>query len=172
MIPTNEQISALSGKDLVDAYNELAAVAQKTPVTRFATRVDGVRRTANLAEVVRGTATRADPTPAPVVSAIEAATGPLNGAAVNPTDALADEPAPAPKPAAPKAKPAKPAAPKAKAAEPAAPKARSIASRCRELFATHDNAQIFAVLQEEFGLGDDRRWYPGWYRADARRKGK
>ena len=152
MIPTNEQISALSGKDLVDAYNELAAVAQKTPVTRFATRVDGVRRTANLAEVVRGTATRADPTPAPVVSAIEAATGPLNGAAVNPTDALADEPAPAPK--------------------PAAPKARSIASRCRELFATHDNAQIFAVLQEEFGLGDDRRWYPGWYRADARRKGK
>jgi hypothetical protein len=90
MIPTNEQIASLSGKDLVDAYNKLATAAQRTHVSRFATRSDGVRRTTNLAEAVREQAVVADAAPVsfsqPSFYSDEAA-----AAAHNPTDAILEE---------------------------------------------------------------------------------
>jgi len=180
---TNEQIANLSGKDLVNAYNELADVAQKTHVTRFATRVDGVRRTTNLAEVVRGIAVHggenivsvgAEPFSRP----IEVRTSPAPAEAAqlltNPTDALLEEPTNVVQFQAPKKTKKTAVTALRTTAQPKAAKAPrvSVASRCRELFATHTNEEIFAILQAELGLGEDKRWYPAWYRADAKRKGK
>lgn len=187
MIPTNEQIASLSGKDLVNAYNELATVAQRTHVTRFATRSDGVRRTTNLAEAVRErqdnlVSVGTEPFSRPSFYSNEAAS-----AAHNPTDALLDEPD-APNAAAPTSnvvplvrkttervkRLGAPVTALKTTAQPKTAKASrvSVASRCRELLATHTNEEIFAILQAEFGVDEKKRGYPGWYRADAKRKGK
>lgn len=34
------------------------------------------------------------------------------------------------------------------------------------------NPEIWAVVQGAFGLSDDKKWYPGWYRAQMVRKGE
>jgi hypothetical protein len=46
----------------------------------------------------------------------------------------------------------------------------TVASVCRALFSTKMNAEIWAIIQPQFNLSDDKKWYPGWYRAaDIRR---
>ena len=59
---------------------------------------------------------------------------------------------------------------------PAASQGPTIAGRIRELVAKgKSNAEIWAVIQPEFDIADDKRWYPSWYRGkfarDAKRKG-
>lgn len=106
-----------------------------------------------------------------------------------------EKPAPTPTPAAPAPKAKAPKAektPKAKAEKPIKPtkaerpvkaekKTRmatvkdgkpSIGAAIRELVkAGKSNDEIWAVIQKEYNLPDDKRWYAAWYRADAKRKG-
>jgi hypothetical protein len=53
MIPSDTEISTLNGKELVNQYNALAHEFGSAQVARFATRVDGVRRTCSLAARLR-----------------------------------------------------------------------------------------------------------------------
>jgi len=47
----------------------------------------------------------------------------------------------------------------------------SLASRIRELILKgKSNAEVYAALESE--LGESKKWFPGWYRADMRRKGQ
>lgn len=66
-------------------------------------------------------------------------------------------------------------APKAKA-EPKAPKekVRSAADAFRELIMEGKlpDSEIFARVQKEFGLDDNKRSYVAWYRNDLRKKGQ
>jgi len=77
-----------------------------------------------------------------------------------------------PKAAEPEAKVEKPAK-KAKAPKAKEPKAErvTVASTIRALVDQgKSNVEIWAVIQPQFGLDDDKRWYPGWYRNDYRKK--
>lgn len=52
----------------------------------------------------------------------------------------------------------------------AKPKRVTVASRVRELIAAgKDNKAIWAVLQSEFKLGDEKKHYPAWYRSQTKR---
>ena len=49
--------------------------------------------------------------------------------------------------------------------------AATIAATCRELIsAGKDNQQIFKTLQKKFGVSDDKRHYPQWYRREMERQ--
>lgn len=49
----------------------------------------------------------------------------------------------------------------------------TVSSRSRDLIRKGmTNPQVFAALQKEFGLSDDKKWYPCWYRNQMRRKGE
>jgi hypothetical protein len=63
MIPSDTEISTLNGKELVNQYNALAHELGSAQVARFATRVDGVRRTCSLAARLREVSV--DPTSVP-----------------------------------------------------------------------------------------------------------
>ena len=48
---------------------------------------------------------------------------------------------------------------------------RSVSSTARELIiAGKTNEEVWKALQAEFKLGDDKKGYPAWYRADCKRK--
>lgn len=50
---------------------------------------------------------------------------------------------------------------------------RTIAQTVRALVGQgKSNADIWAELQRRFGLGEDKKWYPAWYRASMKRKSK
>lgn len=56
---------------------------------------------------------------------------------------------------------------------PKATKQETCASVVRAMVAEgKDNPAIWAVIQPKFQLGDDKKWYPGWYRSDMARKAK
>jgi hypothetical protein len=193
-LPTNEELARLPGSSLLAEHNRLADLLGKTATRRFPTHADGVRRTAQLAAQIRADLARraevarlAQPVapPVPPPPTIVPATKP-NGAGpslatLGARSAKADDAEHAAGPAIDVGKKARRAAKAAvttsKAPKAAAPKtptvrAPSVSSRCRELLATHDNADIFAILQKEFGVGDNKKGYPGWYRADAARRAK
>jgi hypothetical protein len=76
---------------------------------------------------------------------------------------------------APKAKPIKPAA-----KIPSGPgrlknsgdRKPSLAARARELIlAGKDNDAVFVVLQREFGISEQKKHYPSWYRSQLKRQG-
>ncbi len=57
----------------------------------------------------------------------------------------------------------------------AAPDARrlTIMARVSELIGMDKtNAEIWPIIRREYDLPDDKRWYPAWYRAELRRRGR
>lgn len=159
MSPT--QIAQLATPALLAYHNELAAKLGKTPTKRFPTRTDGIRRTAQLAAQLHlngGTKVEAADTmlSAPksdrVLRLEVAEARRVNKAVMKATRVLVN-------------------AAKVDGRLANADKKPSVSARCRELFTTHDNAAIFAILQAEYGLDDKKRGYPAWYRADAKRRG-
>ena len=49
---------------------------------------------------------------------------------------------------------------------------KSIAARVLELVkAKKSNAQVWVVLQKEYGCGENHKHYPSWYRSHLRRRG-
>jgi hypothetical protein len=76
-------------------------------------------------------------------------------------------------PAASKAKRAgrRKAGPVIQAEEPKA-KRGGVSAVARELIlAGKTNQEVWAVLKETFGLDDSKKYYPGWYRCEMKRKG-
>ena len=70
----------------------------------------------------------------------------------------------APKPKAPKA---------AKAPKVKTERKASCSAVARELIlAGKTNAEVWAVIQKQFELGDDKKHYPTWYRCQLKRQGK
>lgn len=48
-----------------------------------------------------------------------------------------------------------------------------VSQRCLELFkAGKSNGEVWAVVAEEYGLGEDKAHYPAWYRSHFRRRGE
>lgn len=75
-----------------------------------------------------------------------------------------------------KAKARKPRAPKERKPktpkEPKAPRA-SLSNEIRTMIVDGmTNDEIWAVLKEKYGFGDNKRHYPAWYRGEMRRKAK
>jgi hypothetical protein len=48
---------------------------------------------------------------------------------------------------------------------------RTVSAVCRAMIVDgKTNAEIWAVIKEEFKLGDNKKHYPAWYRSEAKRK--
>lgn len=59
------------------------------------------------------------------------------------------------------------------AAKPNAIKRPSVSARCVELILSKKtNDEVWATVKAEFGLGDDKKHYPGWNRAMLKRTGR
>lgn len=57
--------------------------------------------------------------------------------------------------------------------KPAKVEKESCSSVCRDLIrAGKTNAEIWAIVKTKFNLGDNKKHYPAWYRADLARKGE
>jgi hypothetical protein len=96
-----------------------------------------------------------------VERAKDAAAAAGNRAAVHAVEAAAREPSsPAPAPSKPKRK--------TTAAEPKAPRV-TVGGTIRGLHAARKtNAEIWAAIQRQFNLSDDKKWYVSWYLWQAR----
>jgi hypothetical protein len=63
-----------------------------------------------------------------------------------------------------------PAKPKRRASEPKAPRV-TVGGTIRELHAAgRTNPEIWAIVQPQFELSDDKKWYVSWYLWQARKK--
>lgn len=191
-IPTDSEVGAMTTAQLVASYNGLAFAAGVNPVKKFETAAVGRVRLTKVCATLRARVAdagkeRSARQMTEISPALNSAT--VEGAKVEkPAKVDADsverkaiaakvfDDAPAPS----AAKAAVEAALKTVGATPKktpaakAEKKASCAGRVREMVADgRTNAEIWAVVQPEFGLSDDKKWYPGWYRADAiRRAGK
>lgn len=130
-LPTNAEIDEMDPKTLIMTFNAFASTAGRNPVNKFATRAVGVKRLTELAAELRAKGA-ATPTPAtkwPLVAAKPAA-------------------APAAKPVT------------VKKAAPVAGKKPNLSARLREeINAGKSNDEVWAIIQPEFKLGNEKKGY-------------
>ncbi len=167
-LPSTAAIASMAHPDLIATYNAFASTNGQNPVRRFATRSDGVKRLTALADALRakGITEASAPTEFPVIAKAKDVPAPKSPKAKAQAKPVKPTPSPKAKPATVKAS-AKPQPTKIVIGQRG-----TLGARLRELINDGlDNAAIWAIVQPEYDLEDNKRGYVSGQRIYMAKRG-